>query len=425
MSEEKSTFEKDAPIIKADSDRQVVVGAVMEPNAVDHVGDFERPETIRRLSEGYMERLATGDSKSGVMHAMFPDDDISHVENRVLEESQTIGGEEYGSGTWIVGKKIHNDELWQLYESDAIGGFSIGGYIHATERYAPEEVPAGVSGEYDGDIREVKSATIEEISLVDAPAVPRATIQVAKSAAETDDMVTKADPRLTAGVSEATEYLVDERDHDPDDARQLAEYLNGETKAVPDESSDGPSWFAKAKAFFAGSDGGESTEKVGATLSQMNRDSLMEIHDSALGVLQDAGYGPTKSAFADDPRVDFGGEKAQADDELAESSGDDTEKDMSEHMDSDDYDEIAERVVANMSDDEGDDAEKSETDDEPDTELAEAVENLSENQATIVERLDQMANAQGVSQQKSREPSDDDGGTWGKSSPFAPARGDD
>lgn len=426
-----TVFEKNSQIAKVDSDRRVVVGPAMIPDEIDAVGDFERAETIRQLSEGYMERMATGESKSGVMHAMFPDEDISHVENRVLEQSQTIGTEEYPAGTWVVGKKVHDDELWSLVESGSISGFSIGGYIHDTERYAPDDIPADVSvGEHDGDgVREIKSATIGEISLVDTPAVPRATIQVAKHTEDSNTMTTKADPRLTAGVEDATEYLTEERGHDPDDAKQLAQYLNGETKAVPDGSGDGPSWLAKAKAFFTGSDGGESTEKVGATLSSTNRDSLMEIHDSALGVLQDAGYGPTKSTFASDPRVDFDGEKAQDSDELAESSGEDTDKDMSEHMDDEDYDEIATRVAKSLDDTEAEsdeaDAEKSETEQSDD--LRDAVKTLSETQEEIVERLDEMANAQGVSQQKSRSPNSNDGGTWGKSSPFAPAgaRGDD
>lgn len=415
-------FEKHAEIAKVDSDRQVVVGPAMVPNEIDAVGDFEREATIRQLSESYMERMATGESKSGVMHTKFPDEDITHVENRVLEQSQDIGGETYPAGTWVVGKKVSNDSLWNSVESGAITGFSIGGYIHDAERYAPEDVPAGVSGTYDGDIREVTAATIEEISLVDSPAVPRATIQVAKSAADSNESMIKADPRLTAGTDEATEYLVEERGHDPDDARQLAEYLNGETKATPDESGDGPSWFAKAKAFFSGSDTGERTEKVGATLSQSNRESLMEIHDSALTVLQDAGYGPMKSTFVDDPRVDYDGEKAQQSDEPAESGAEiQTENSMSEYMDAEDYDAIANRIAEKMSDTDGDESEKSAHDDEQDDGLEQTVEQLADNQEEIVERLDAMANAQGVSQQKARSTGSDDDGTWGKNSPFAPA----
>jgi hypothetical protein len=433
--QENPTFEKDAPIIKADSDRQVVVGAVMEPNAVDLAGDFERPETIRRLSEGYMERLATGESQSGVMHAMFPDDGISHVENRVLETTQKIGGEEYSPGTWVVGKKVNDDELWNLVESGSIGGFSIGGYIHDAERYASDDVPADVhTGDYDGaDLREVKSATIREISLVDTPAVPRATIQVAKSADDSDETMLKADPRLTAGTDEATEYLVEERNHDPDDAKQLAQYLNGETKAVPDESNGGPSWFAKAKAFFGGSDGDgdddEDTEKVGATLSQSNRDSLMEIHDSALSVLQDAGYGPTKSTFASDPRVDFDfdGEKAQGDDELAESSG---ESESVEDMDTNELKSLIGEVIDEKMGDEGPTEEKAEEEPSDLEEIKSMVADLKESAEDeqtekeaeddddleeIKAMLKQMANAQGVSQQKSRASDDEaDGGPMDK-----------
>lgn len=391
-------IEKHVPIAKADSDRQMAVGVAMVPNSVDLAGDFERPETIERLAEDYMERLTNGESRNGVMHSVFPDiDTISHVENRILQSREEIGDATYPAGTWIVGKKIHDDQLWSMVESGILGGFSIGGRV--TRERTHDGPPADVRESEtvkerrgNSTVTEIQDGVIEEISLVDSPAVPEAKVQVAKSD------VAKAAPELTESVESASEYLVSERGHDEEAAIELAEFLNRH-KTAHAEPANSQSWMARAKAFFTGGTGGESTEKVGATLSAKNRDSMMQIHDASLDVLHDAGYASRKNTFSDDPRVDF--ERVEQQPADPAESGRDAEPQSDTTMSDDKADELTERIErieSMLEEDADDDAEsidKNEANDSDDLDyLTDVIERLAANQ-------EQMLDAQGMSKQSS------------------------
>lgn len=423
--EESMKFEKRVEIAKADDQHQVAVGVVMVPNSVDSQGDYERPETIQSLSEGFMEKLAAGESQSGVMHATFPSNNVlSHVENRVLSTPAKIGGEEYPTGTWVVGKKVRDDSLWSLIENGTLSGFSIGGQVHDGREYSVGELPDGVSidddlraAADDGDvpIREITDATIHEVSLVDHPAVERAQIQTAKG----DGDLAKAADELTAGVEPAAEYLVD-RGHEPEPARALAAFINREK--VGDDSSE--SWLTRAKKFFTG--GGNSamtdTEKAGRTLSRSNVDSARAVHDAALDMLTRSDVGHGRQRFSDDSTVDFDvsgyGAKAQQSDELAEAASSTGSTDSVETMNEDELKSLIGDVVDEKMAEQAESNEEKSVDDEPSDDLEEIKAQLSELQGSIAddsedeeksedddigeikEMLGEIASAQGVSQQE-------------------------
>lgn len=405
-------FEKHVQIAKADAQRRVVTGVAMIPGEVDSQGDFERADTIESLSEGFMERLAAGEGKSGVMHARFPDTKtLSHVENRVLTESEKIGGDEYPAGTWVVGKKVRDDSLWNLIKSGTLTGFSIGGKVHSSVEHSVEELPDDVTidddlrsaaEENDVPIREITDAIIHEISLVDHPAVQRAQIQTAKA----DGDLAKAADALTDSVEAATEFLVEQRGHEPEEAKELAEFLNR-------EKSEGDSgWLSRAKRFFSR----DTDEKAGRTLSGQNIDSARAIHDAALDMLgrSDVAHGRTR--FSDDPTVDFdvGGYGAQKSDERADTrAGSDNSV---EAMDKDELRDLIGDVVDEKMAENSESTDEKAADEEP-SDLEEIKAQLSELQdelvddepeekseedaelAEIKEKLDAIVSAQGSSQQ--------------------------
>lgn len=417
---ESMKFEKQVEIVKAEPQRRVVVGVAMVPNEVDSQGDFERPETIESLSEGFMERLAAGESQSGVMHATFPSNNVlSHVENRVLSSPEKIGDDEYPAGTWVVGKKVRDDTLWGLIERGTLTGFSIGGHVHDTQTHSVDELPDEVdidddlrdaATEHDVPVREITDATIHEISLVDHPAVQRAQIQTAKA----DGNLAKATDALTESVESAMEYLVEERGHDPEPARDLAEFLNREKSA-----DDNDSWLTRAKKFFTGSSSGDgqTEEKAGRTLSEPNVRSAMAVHDAALDLLGRSDVSHDRMRFSDDPSRDFdigsyGSEKAQQSDERAEPrAGSDNSV---ENMDTDELRDLIGEVVDEKMADE-DETSEEKTDEDP-SDLEEIKAQLSELQDSLVddepdeksedddiaeikEKLDAIVSAQGASQQ--------------------------
>lgn len=429
-------FEKHAEIAKTDSDRQTAVGVAMVPNSVDRSGDFERADVIQRASEGYMERLAKGEAKSGVMHADFDDAALTHVENRVLDKAEDIGGERYPAGTWAVSKRVDDDALWKLVENGTLSGFSIGGWVHNADTHAADALPDGVEASADDDtVREITEMSIEEVSLVDTPAVPEAQILTAKS-----DGLLKANPALTESTEAATDYLVNERGHDEESARDLAEYLNRTGKSAASGNSADPSgWVARAKSFFTprgGGSGGQNTtpdsstdemsdtdsetEKAGRVLSGDNVERSMAIHDIAIDVLNDAGEANNRLRFTDDISTDFDVNEFQskaASDSPAGESGRDADTDKTtdtESMDDDELERLAELVAektsggADDSDEQADEKSDEADDDSADKvdELAETVEQLADQQGEILDRIE---NAEGSSQQKANADGDEEG----------------
>jgi hypothetical protein len=424
-------FEKHAEIAKTDNDRQIAVGVAMVPNSVDRSGDFERADVIQRASEGYMERLAKGEAKSGVMHADFDDAALTHVENRVLDKAEDIGGERYPAGTWAVSKRVDDDALWKLVENGTLSGFSIGGWVHDAKTHAADALPNDVEASADGDTaREITEMSVEEVSLVDTPAVAEAQILTAKG-----DGLLKANPALTESAEAATEYLVDERGHDEESARDLAEYLNRTGKSAPSgNSADSGGWVARAKSFFTprgrGSGGQNTTpdpsdhemtetEKAGRTLSSSNTDRVKALHDIAIDVLNDAGEAQNRLRFTDDISTSFDVNEFQSkatSDSPAGESGRDADTDTENTMSDTDIEEMlksiketqeeqAERMEALESDDDGE--EKAEDDDDPVADLAETVESLANQQGQILDRIE---NAEGTSQQNPNADPNADGG---------------
>lgn len=242
---------------------------------------------------------------------------------------------------------------------------------------------------------------------------------------KSDTGVTKGHPALTDSVVQARLYL-ENRGHDPDDARQLAEYIQSEKSKEPS------GWLERAKRFFSrdesvGEQPGERTEK-GQTLSEENLARGMAIHDVSLDLLSTE-IDTNREKFATDPAFDFAGVafvqpessnedgsilSAQPVAEPAELRRDaDLVDNPLEDMSDEETNEVIERINELESkfggdDDEQTDGEKAADGDEPDPELGtiermDALESKFEEQAEtherMVELLERMADAQGVSQQ--------------------------
>lgn len=446
---ESERFERSVEFKATDSDEQIATGAVLVPDELDHQFDYFRGDTIRDLAENYEERFESGDVYGGVMHSVFPDGAIDLVENRVLEEAETIGGEEYPPDTWVQSYKFTDDELWGLVEDGILGGNSIGGTAKGVvtvpipeDVRVPEAVADGVPDDRDVSYlpgRKITEGRVLEVSAVDMPAVPRATHAEHKASG-----MHKGHPALTDSIVQARLYL-EHRGHDPEDAKRLAEYLQSEKSREPS------GWLERAKRFFTSGDGGgddfdavamqQKTDhfEKGATLSEENVRRGMAIHDIALDLLEteiDTG----RQSFATDDSFEFGGvayvpaadtgdsgdgagslfsaSKARASngDEPAE-SGRGADADLTELMNSDEFedvlkdiqttqDELNERMDTLESDDDDPEAdEKSDPDADSETEpdrvdeLAGQVEELAEATKQTNELVTRMADARGVSQQ--------------------------
>ncbi|NHN40546.1 hypothetical protein G9C85_02690 [Halorubellus sp. JP-L1] len=251
MTEQKSEqLTKRVAFKEADDDRQIATGVVMVPDKVDLQGDYERPDTIRDLAEGFMTRLSSGDSEGGVMHAAFPDHSTL-VENTVLDEPREIGGEDVPAGAWVQSWKFDDSELWTLVRDGILSGYSIGAnQVEWSDPMAQDDLPddVAVAEGYPEDepVWELEDAAVGEVSAVDIPAVPDAEILQTKDATE---------KRVADYLGDREGFMAEmaERGHSDGEAERLWNYLQravDEDVDVDSVDEESAGWIARAKAFF-------------------------------------------------------------------------------------------------------------------------------------------------------------------------------
>jgi hypothetical protein len=131
-------FNKDEVKFSAvDNEKRLVMGALLIPNKqilrIDGQGVpyyvFFKPDTIRKLSEKYLEKKYT--DKATLEHNKAVDD-ITLVESWIVESAEKDKSKLYGinvpAGTWMGTMKINNDEVWNNYvKTGKVKGFSIEG----------------------------------------------------------------------------------------------------------------------------------------------------------------------------------------------------------------------------------------------------------------------------------------------------------
>jgi uracil-DNA glycosylase family 4 len=121
-----------ADIIKADNDKHLVYGVVLEPGSVDAQNDTIGPEEIERAAHVYLQdSRIIGNSHKAKARATV-------VESYIAPIDFTLGGQKVTKGTWIMTVKINDDKLWQEVKDGKFNGFSIGGF----SRRIPVDKPA-------------------------------------------------------------------------------------------------------------------------------------------------------------------------------------------------------------------------------------------------------------------------------------------
>ena len=362
--EETSRLQKQVAIKATDDDERIATGVVLTPNEVDHQGDFLRPDAIRRF---YSE-----DPDDGVMHARFPDNAASLELNEVLESDRVIDGEAFEAGEWVIRRRYHDDDLWQLVKDDVLGGFSIGGEVTEYKEYQPETVPDDIAfpaGVPKGEgATELINGTVTEISDVDIPAVPSAEHAVVKS----------LEKNIVEEVDSEDEFIevMAGRGHSEKDARRLWAFLTD--NAMSDETTD------KAD---------ESTEA----------EASKELDEEDVGVLKRLA---NALKFASESPDDGGDALEVSDADATEKEDTMTEEDTEAEKslpekNAEAIEELTETVKSLAEDGEEEETEK-EADDASEDDLAEKVDALAE-------KVDEIAKQSGGSQQLGKaEPADEE-----------------
>jgi uracil-DNA glycosylase family 4 len=111
-----------ADILKADDEKQIVTGVVLEPNSTDSQGDHMTPDEIEMAAHFFMEKSRIiGDS-----HHKKAQADL--VESYIAPDDFALNDQKVKKGTWVISVRITDPDLWKLVKSGYYTGFSVGGY---------------------------------------------------------------------------------------------------------------------------------------------------------------------------------------------------------------------------------------------------------------------------------------------------------
>lgn len=232
--DEPRRFSKTVAIKATDDDEMTATGVVLTPYELDRQLDWLDPDGVEA-----MYNPATDD---GVMHAAFPDGHTELERSEVLDEPETIDGVEFDAGEWVIRRRYHDAERWELIKSGVLGAFSIGGDVttaveHDSVDDVPDEVdtskvdPESVPDRYWPPMQIVNGA-VDEISDVDIGAVPSADMATVKSVGK--NILEETDGR------EEFVSVIQQRGADEDGAEQLYEYLTEQTDKQKMSNSDAP-----------------------------------------------------------------------------------------------------------------------------------------------------------------------------------------
>lgn len=116
-------FAKALPIVENKCDERFLLGVVLEPDVVDAHQDIYGAEDIRKAAHGFMENS----QQLGHMHRWQLNDQVKIVESYLLPEDCKMAGVWLRKGTWMLGVRVLDNELWASVRRNEITGFSVGG----------------------------------------------------------------------------------------------------------------------------------------------------------------------------------------------------------------------------------------------------------------------------------------------------------
>lgn len=119
-------------VLKADTagDQRLFFNVVLEPERTDAQGDIYSAKEIELAAHLWMEDYAL----LGQLHkSLVPRRAAVVVESWIQRSLWEIeGNEPVIPGTWVLGAKIHDDQLWQAFKSGKLNAWSIEGWAKKT-----------------------------------------------------------------------------------------------------------------------------------------------------------------------------------------------------------------------------------------------------------------------------------------------------
>jgi hypothetical protein len=111
-----------AELIKADAEKRLVYGIVLEPDTEDTQGDIIAADEIEKAAHRFLvASRMVGDSHRKPAGAQV-------VESYIAPMEFNIGEQTVKAGSWVMAVKVADDRLWEAVQQGDYTGFSIGGF---------------------------------------------------------------------------------------------------------------------------------------------------------------------------------------------------------------------------------------------------------------------------------------------------------
>ncbi len=119
----KSAKDYFVPIIKADEEKRLIYGIVMEPDSVDSQGDKTTAEEIEKAAHKFM-------LNSQIIYNEHekPEPDCNVVESYICPQNIKMGESDIKKGSWVMVTHCAKDELWEQVKKGGFTGYSIKGF---------------------------------------------------------------------------------------------------------------------------------------------------------------------------------------------------------------------------------------------------------------------------------------------------------
>jgi hypothetical protein len=104
-------------------EERFVLGVVLEPETIDAQRDIYSADEVRKAAHGFMEHFA----HIGLMHKDLIDGRVKILESYLAPSEFTVDGQLVKKGTWLLGARIVDEELWTAIKEGRLTGWSIGG----------------------------------------------------------------------------------------------------------------------------------------------------------------------------------------------------------------------------------------------------------------------------------------------------------
>lgn len=119
----KCTFK---PIEKSMGEERYVLGIVLEPETVDGQRDVYSADEVRKTAHKYLADYRV----IGLQHEGSITEKVDILESYLAPVDFMIGNESVKKGSWLLGVRVNDDEIWNAVKRGDLTGYSIGGHAN-------------------------------------------------------------------------------------------------------------------------------------------------------------------------------------------------------------------------------------------------------------------------------------------------------